>query len=320
MPYLFTCPHCQTRTLVDDRYSGQAGRCVTCGSAIALPPFAASQPNVSLPTQGTGGGTAAAWPIGQLSPLGRRLIAAVVCLVLVFCVAIALWRYGGPAIATMQTNRLRAESLRNIEKIALALNAYAADHGSYPLPRIDRPDGTPMHSWRVLLLPYLGEEALFNQYDLDQPWDSPENLQFAARVPSVYLPPGGAVFGTEAGYSLITGPGTLFPPAPPRGVIALGPRHVSDDPAQTLLVVQSLPPPNTYMSWTEPVDLDVRLMQGVLGGAPGREIGGESADGAVVATVDGRAHFLDARTSPLSVMALITIAGGEPLADDLLDR
>ncbi len=41
MPFLFTCPHCQTKTQVDDRYSGQSGNCVTCGGPIQLPRFAA---------------------------------------------------------------------------------------------------------------------------------------------------------------------------------------------------------------------------------------------------------------------------------------
>lgn len=313
MPHLFTCPRCHTQTLVDDRYSGQSGRCVTCGAAIELPSFA--------PLSGAADGAAmATWRIGGISPLGRRWIAAVACLVLFACGAVALLRYGSPAVSTLQSNRMRAQSLRNVERIAAALNAYAADHGSYPPARTERADGTAMHSWRVLLLPYLGEDALFDQYDMNQPWDSATNRELAQRVPLVYRPPGGLVFGTEAGYSLITGPGTLFPPALPRGSGALGPRDVSDDPGQTLLVVESLPQTNTLMSWIEPSDLDAGVMQGVIGAAAGREIGGTLPGGAVVATVDGRGHFLDARSSPRTVMALITIAGGEPLADDVLDR
>lgn len=254
-----------------------------------------------------------------MGPQGRRIVAAAICLLLIGCVIVAVLRYGSPALSSMQTARLRAQNLRNIERIAAALNAYAADHGSYPPPQINAPDGTPLHSWRVLILPYLGEEDLFNQYDMNQPWDSPGNQTLAPQIPKVYRPPGEPVIGFEAGYSLVVGPGTLFPPALPHGWQTLGPRDVVDNPGQTLLVVQSQPVPSAWTSWTQPGDLDVRQMQGTVGAAPGREIGGGTQPGAVVATVDGRGHFLDERTSPLTVMALTTIAGGEPLADDVLD-
>lgn len=318
MPYLFTCPHCQTQTLVDDRYSGQSGKCVTCAASIQLPDFAPAHREQD--TDVVGEPRSSAWRLGRLGPRGRRSVAAAICLLLIGCVAVAALRYGSPALSGMQAARQRAQSLRNIERIAAALNAYATDHGSYPPPQIVAADGTPTHSWRVLLLPYLGEEELFNQYDLNQPWDSPSNQALAQRVPEVYRPPGGTALGTEAGYSLVIGPGTLFPPALPHGLQTLGPRDVVDNPGQTLLVVESRPPLNVWASWTQPGDLDVRLMQGTIGTAPGREIGGGYQPGAVVATVDGRGHFLDERTAPLTVMALITIAGGEPLADDVLDR
>ncbi len=296
MPYLFTCPHCQTQTLVDDRYSGESGRCVTCASAIQLPHFApagATSPGTASAASAGKGPRPVPWRISTLSPRGRRILAAAICLTLIGCVVVAVLRYGSPALSNMQTARLRAQGIRNIERIAAALNAYAADHGSYPPPQIDAPDGTPLHSWRVLILPYLGEEELFNQYDMNQSWDSPTNQALTQQVPEVFRPPGETVLGIEAGYSLIIGPGTLFPPALPRGLRSLGPRDVIDDPGQTLLVVQSLPLPNTWTSWIQPSDLDVRLMQGTVGAAPGREIGGGSQAGAVVATVDGRGHFLE---------------------------
>jgi hypothetical protein len=322
MSYLFTCPHCQTRTLVDDRFSGHSGQCVTCASPIQLPDFAPSASGASAgsPTATAASGNTSAMRSGRFNPLRRQIAAAVVCLAVIGCAAVFVLRYVSPTMITMQNNRQRAQSIRSIEKIAAALNAYAADHGTYPPPRINGPDGRPMHSWRVLILPYLGEQELFNQYDFDLPWDAPSNAELAYTIPNAYRSVGSGGFGTEAGYSLITGPGTLFPPAPPRGFRALGPRDVVDDPGQTLLVVESVPLANSFMSWTEPADLDAAVMQGVIGGSPGREIGGTSQGGAVVATVDGRGHFLSDQTSALTVMALITIAGGEPLPSDVLDR
>jgi hypothetical protein len=325
MPYLFTCTHCQTKTLVDDQYSGQSGRCVTCGAEIRLPDFAPPETRAAGGTRGVSSGGATAWQLGNSSPMFRRLVAAAIVLVLVVCGAVAMVRYGSPALTSIQTNRLRVQSIRNIDRIASALNAYASDHGTYPPPVIQRPDGTVMHSWRVLILPYLDEKELFNDYDMNQPWDSPENLELTSRMPSVYRAASSQLYGTDSAYYLITGPATLFPPAPsgaPAGTFRpLSPNSVSDDPGQTLLVVEaSTLTSNYYPSWLEPRDLDVTLMQGVIGTSPGREIGGVNVGGAVVATVDGRSHFLSDQTSPSTVMALITISGGEPLADDVLDR
>lgn len=317
MPYLFSCPHCQTRTLVDDRYSGQSGSCVTCGGSIQVPEFVPRQQSsaASPPDQA---------PRGRLSARARRTIAAGILLVLVGCGVVALIQFAIPTVATLQIGRSRNLAIRNIEKIAAALNAYAADHGSYPPPRINGPNGEAMHSWRVLLLPYLGEESLFNRYNMDEPWDSQHNMEVAYRVPQVYTGESRARHGIEPTYFLVTGSGTLFPPAPPSGPPTLpfeplGPADVRDDPALTLLLVEALVPTGTMFCWTEPFDLDITSMVGTVGGQPGVEIGGVTPGGAAVATVDGRGHFLDQQTPSATVISLLTIDGGEPLPDDLLD-
>lgn len=325
MPYLFTCTHCQTKTLVDDQYSGQVGRCVTCGAEIRLPDFAPPENRTAGGTRGASSRTVAAWQLGNSSPMVRRFVAAAIVLVMVVCGAVAMVRYGSPALSSIQTNRLRVQSTRNIERIAAALNAYASDHGTYPPPLIRRPDGTLMHSWRVLILPYLDQQELYNDYNLNQPWDSPGNLELTSRMPAVYRAASNQLYAGDAAYFLITGPGTLFPPTPSAGSAGtfqpLSPGAVSDSPAQTLLVVEANALTSNYFpSWLEPRDLDVTMMQGVIGTSPGRELGGVNRGGAVVATVDGRSHFLSDQTLPSTVMALITVDGGEPLADDVLDR
>ncbi|MEO1526851.1 MAG: hypothetical protein AAFX06_15550, partial [Planctomycetota bacterium] len=47
MPHLYTCPHCNAKTLVEDRYSGQSGECFECGAAIQIPQFAAQATNAT---------------------------------------------------------------------------------------------------------------------------------------------------------------------------------------------------------------------------------------------------------------------------------
>ena len=50
-------------------------------------------------------------------------------------------------------------------------------------------DGTPLHSWRVLLLPYIEQDELYKQFKLGEPWDSPHNIRLLERMPRQYAPP-----------------------------------------------------------------------------------------------------------------------------------
>src|SRR5207248_4615898 len=73
-------------------------------------------------------------------------------------------------------------------------------------------DGKALYSWRVLLLPFMEEKELYEQFRLDEPWDSPHNRPLLARMPLVYGPfKSGAVGEPYATfYQVFTGEGTAF--------------------------------------------------------------------------------------------------------------
>ncbi|WP_165440501.1 DUF1559 family PulG-like putative transporter [Rubripirellula amarantea] len=246
-----------------------------------------------------------------------RLIATtIVSLLLLTAFFFTVVRFGGRTMETLSNNRDQKASMRNLERIAKALNAYAADHGTYPPSMTLDSNNVPMHSWRTLILPYLGEQSLYDQIDFDLPWDDPKNRQVTDyRIPQVYVHPNAGPYAMGSGpdYFLITGPGTLFPKA-----AAFSPAEITDDPTQTLLVVEGAPsvPP---MSWTEPMDLDFTLMRGSLLLNPGIEPGGLIEGGVAVATVDGRGHFIQDTIEPSVFLALVTPNGEERLPDDTLD-
>ena len=111
MPFLFTCPNCQTSTQVDDCYSGHDGTCVTCGKAIQIPDFDTSEQQTSRR------------PRKYSVPL---LIGAGFFMVVLACVGYLLIRAGGRTVQRMTANRGRADSISNLRKISAALNAYAS--------------------------------------------------------------------------------------------------------------------------------------------------------------------------------------------------
>ncbi|OYP30379.1 DUF1559 domain-containing protein [Rhodopirellula sp. MGV] len=301
MPLLFTCPHCSAKTQVEDRYSGQSGECFSCGSPIEIPDFAGVQ-EVSAPAKAR-------------RPVGAMLAAGVVLMLLVSLV-FSIIQFGGGSVSRLAEIRTQRSSISKLEVIASAMNAYAADYGAYPPPASKTSGGTVMHSWRVLLLPYLGERELYSRFDLTKPWNHPVNLEAAYEMPDAYLHPGdNSGMLDRSGYYLVVGPGTLFPPSGP-----LGPRDVTDKSAQTILVIAARPPNNqAFNGWTEPVDYDFSKMQGTINSGAGLSPGGFVESGATVATVDGRGHFLSKEMLPQTFKALVTPRGNEPLPDDTLD-
>jgi len=78
-----------------------------------------------------------------------------------------------PAVEAAREAMRRIECTDNMKRLTLASLIYEKEQGTWP-------DGHPLHSWRVLLLPYLGEEAkeLYEKIRLDEKWDSEHNRQF----------------------------------------------------------------------------------------------------------------------------------------------
>lgn len=86
-----------------------------------------------------------------------------------------------------QLNRRRySQSVGKMRKIVLATHNYLDAEGSFPPAFRTADDGSPLLSWRVLILPYLGEQELYDQFHLDEPWSSEHNLKLAKQVPTVY--------------------------------------------------------------------------------------------------------------------------------------
>lgn len=111
----------------------------------------------------------------------------------------------------------RTECLRNLQKINFAMQLYRLDHdGRFPPAFTVGADGKPLHSWRVLILPYLGdkEKALYEKIKIDESWESEANRAFHGSVPTVYRCPSaefdGVLAANATSYSVVVGPETLF--------------------------------------------------------------------------------------------------------------
>jgi hypothetical protein len=77
----------------------------------------------------------------------------------------------------------------NLRQVGLALHNFHDANNGFPPAVILGRDGKPWHSWRVLILPYLDQQALYEQYRWDEPWNGPNNRKLLASIPDVYRDP-----------------------------------------------------------------------------------------------------------------------------------
>ena len=91
-----------------------------------------------------------------------------------------------PAINAAREAARGARCTNKLMQIGLAMHSYQDSYGSFPPAYVADEDGKPMHSWRVLLLPYLERSDLYEMYNFDEPWDSPGNRALANMTPNIY--------------------------------------------------------------------------------------------------------------------------------------
>ena len=200
----------------------------------------------------------------------------------------------------------------NLRQIGIALHNYHDTYGSFPPAYVADATGRPMHSWRVLILPFLEEEALYDRYDFSEPWDGPNNRLLATAMPKIYgCPSDGSAWPTGCtSYVGIIGASAMW-----RGEYPVSCGQVTDASGSTLLVVESH---GCGIPWMAPVDLDSRMLPAAINPKAGQgicschESGGTSRGKfANVLFVDGTVRQLNRDLPPKSINAFVTIAGGE---------
>jgi hypothetical protein len=203
-----------------------------------------------------------------------------------------------PAVQKVREASNRVAGSNNLKQIGLALHLYHDAHGHFPPAVIYSKDGKkPLYSWRVELLPYLEQQALYDEFKKDEPWDSEHNKKLIPRMPAVFATPSQAQRPGFTNYRLFTGPQTPFD-----GKKTTKMAEVKDGLSNTLGVVESV----FAVEWTRPEELKFPLqaMPGFLGTNPG-------APTFNALTLDGAVHAFKKSMSPEDLRKLITHQGGE---------
>jgi len=200
-----------------------------------------------------------------------------------------------PAVAKAREAARRAQSSNNLKQLALAMHIYADVHGSFPPAVLIGPDGKTPHSWRVAILPYLEQDALYRQYKFDEPWDSENNQRVLEQMPVFFRSPNDERRGFNTSYFAITGEGTLF-----SGKQGSRFADITDGTSNTIMFVEA----QRDIPWTKPEDIP-------LDQATPPQLGGFANNGFNAAFADGSVRFMSNQVDPAMLKALITKAGGE---------
>ncbi len=224
----------------------------------------------------------------------------------------------------------RTHCICNLSILAMACRNYQAAYGVFPPAYIADREGRPMHSWRVLILPYLDREELYAKYNFDEAWDGPNNTKLLDEMPPVFacpshtpqprnqaglLPlsgilacgvavPAGASRSTCTSYAAVIGPRCVF-----RGAEPVKESEITDDMSQTLFIGEVT---DDNIFWTKPEDIDI-AQHPELGDRRG--FSSEHPGLVNFALASGGTRSLSIKTPQSVVDALYTRNGNEKLRD-----
>ncbi|MGH7139305.1 MAG: DUF1559 domain-containing protein, partial [Pirellulales bacterium] len=100
----------------------------------------------------------------------------------------------------------------------------------------------------VYLLPFLGQQDLYNSFHLEEPWDSPHNKALIARMPRVYANPSLPQSNEgKTNYLAVVGEKAAVQP---KQITAL--TEITDGTSDTIMVVEAAS--DRAVIWTKPDD------------------------------------------------------------------
>jgi len=211
-----------------------------------------------------------------------------------------------PAVPTKTGPAVRTPCMRNLRQISLAMLNYSSSYGHLPPAYIADEHGKPMHSWRVLLLPFLEQEDLYKQYSFEEPWDGPNNSKLHDEIVKQYRCPKDPKLDDPvngSSYMVVTGQGTAFD-----GDHETTGSEVRDGMSNTLLLVE-VRNPETH--WMEPVDITlINAFVRFTDGSKTEDCCNHTGE-INFTTMDGSTHRFALPISAGNLKALVMIDDGE---------
>lgn len=284
-----TCPDCGFAVESPGESSPQKVSSASCEKTVNESRTEAASP----PTQGEGNQTHC---LGCLVKGGLLLILA--------CIGLSF------PIRWAADQARRDACVNRLKLLGLAMQNYHDHYRCYPPPYTMDENGNRLHSWRTLILPFMGENNMYRGIRLDEPWDSPHNRKLGAiytyHCPAVW--PAESESETRTDYVMITGPGTMG-----QGTEGTHRKDITDARHATVIVAEVA---QSDIHWMEPRDYDFAAGPHRLVAQPKDPIGPTSLSschpGVVnMLMVDGSVKCVPVDIDEKTFEAMMTIAGGE---------
>ncbi|WP_010583692.1 DUF1559 family PulG-like putative transporter [Schlesneria paludicola] len=210
-----------------------------------------------------------------------------------------------PLLNLMETNNRRFQTKNHLKRIGLAMHNYHDLHNAFPAAAVVSNDGKKLLSWRVLILPFLDQKELFDEFHLDESWDSEHNRKLIKRMPDVFVSSNITRDQRASGKTTFLVPiadKTLFATSEGNAI-----KQITDGTSNTIMVVDSNS--DTAVAWTRPDDLVIDFKQ------PLKELSGQ-ADGRIWALFcDGSVRAISDKLDAETMRRLFQINDGEAMGE-----
>jgi hypothetical protein len=204
-----------------------------------------------------------------------------------------------PAVQSARSAAQRNQSANNMKQIMIAFHNYHDTRKTFPAHANYSPDGKPLLSWRVHILPFLEEGAIHGQFKLDEPWDSPHNRALIEQMPQVYQNPNLPLEPGKTNYLAAVGEACIIDGTEKgRGI-----REITDGTSMTIMLVEAAP--DQAAEWTKPDDWEYD------GNNPKAGLGGFRPGGWQAGFADASVQMISDMIPPEQLKAMFTRNGGE---------
>jgi hypothetical protein len=207
-----------------------------------------------------------------------------------------------PMVQKVREAAARTQSMNNLRQLSLAMLNYYDTYKHLPEQASHDKQGRPLLSWRVHILPFLDQKELYDQFHLDEPWDSEHNKKLIAKIPPMYMSPLSAAPRGKTTYLVPVGKDTAFPPGQKLKIA-----DITDGTSNTIGIIEA--DDAHAVEWTRPADLpyDPKL--------PLRGLGGRKEGRFSIAFLDGSVHSISREIALDTLRALFTRNGGEVVGE-----
>ena len=216
-----------------------------------------------------------------------------------------------PAMQSANLAAAQMQSSNNLKMQLLAMHNFHDTYSRFPAAYSADESGKPLLSWRVHILPFVEEAALYGEFHLNEPWDSEHNKKLIAKMPKVYQVPGSKAGPGMTTYLGVGGKdGVLIKPTG-RGESSHADgtslAAILDGSSNTIAIVEGAD--ETAVIWTKPEEWVPDAKD------PRKGLSMRRPTGFLAAMCDGSVHTISAKLDAEMLKRLFSRADGQVVPD-----